>query len=54
MTMVSTIIPTRNRPHLLPETLESVARQGVDDMEVIIVDDASQDPEQNADRKSVV
>jgi len=47
MMRVSTIIPTRNRPHLLPETLESVALQGIEDMEVIIVDDASEDPDRN-------
>lgn len=48
MTSVSTIIPTHNRPHLLRETVASVAAQDIRDMEVIVVDDASESPEHNA------
>ena len=42
MPKVSIIIPTHNRPHLLPFAIESVRASGVD-VEVIVVDDASQD-----------
>jgi glycosyltransferase involved in cell wall biosynthesis len=38
---ISVIIPTYNRPHLLPRALESVASQAHSDVEVIVVDDAS-------------
>ncbi len=39
---VSIIIPTHNRPHLLPRAVESAQRAGRD-VEVILVDDASTD-----------
>ena len=42
MSKVSVIIPTFNRPHLLPQAVESVHRAGRD-IEVIVVDDASTD-----------
>ena len=42
MAKVSIIIPTWNRPHLLPRAIESARAPGVD-VEVIVVDDASQD-----------
>lgn len=42
MSKVSVIIPTFNRPHLLPRAVESVHRAGRD-IEVIVVDDASAD-----------
>lgn len=42
MTRVSLIIPTFNRPHLLPRCLRS-AREAGTDVEIIIVDDASTD-----------
>jgi glycosyltransferase involved in cell wall biosynthesis len=41
MPLVSVIIPTRNRPHLLQRTLDSVLNQSTDNLEVIVVDDAS-------------
>jgi hypothetical protein len=41
--LVSVIIPTRNRPHLLPRTLESVLKQSTENLEVIVVDDGSTD-----------
>jgi Glycosyl transferase family 2 len=37
------IIPTRNRAHLLSQTLDSVQHQTWSDWEVIVVDDGSQD-----------
>jgi glycosyltransferase involved in cell wall biosynthesis len=40
---VSVVIPTRNRRHLLPRTLASVLGQVGVELEVIIVDDASDD-----------
>jgi glycosyltransferase involved in cell wall biosynthesis len=42
MNKVSLIIPTFNRPHLLPRAVESARRAGRD-VEVIVVDDASTD-----------
>ena len=39
--LVSIIIPTHNRPDLLPEALASVAAQTMADWQVIIVDDGS-------------
>ena len=42
MPRVSLIIPTFDRPHLLPRAVESAMRAGTD-VEVIVVDDASTD-----------
>lgn len=38
------VIPTYGRAALLPDALGSVLAQGVDDLEVIVVDDASPEP----------
>jgi len=43
MTLVSVIIPTHNRAHLLQRTLESVLKQSTENLEVIVVDDGSTD-----------
>lgn len=40
---VSVIVPTYNRAHSLPRTVESVLSQTLEDFELIIVDDASAD-----------
>jgi glycosyltransferase involved in cell wall biosynthesis len=40
---VSVIVPTRNRPHLLPRALESLEAQSFKDFEIVIIDD--NDPE---------
>src|SRR5690242_20704176 len=50
MTKVSLIIPTFNRPHLLPRAVASALRAG-SDVEVIVVDDASQDDTASVCRK---
>jgi glycosyltransferase involved in cell wall biosynthesis len=42
MPTASIIIPTHNRPHLLPQTIQSAFASGKN-VEVIVVDDASQD-----------
>jgi glycosyltransferase involved in cell wall biosynthesis len=42
MPAVSIIIPTRNRPQLLPRAVESARAAGTD-VEIIVVDDASED-----------
>jgi len=42
MPSVSIIIPTHNRPHLLPRAVESARAAGTD-VEIIVVDDASTD-----------
>ena len=41
---LSVVIPTRNRPQLLNEALQSVARQAGPECEIVIVDDASTPP----------
>lgn len=41
--MVSVVIPTYNRAHLLPRAIESVLTQTMQDFELVIVDDASTD-----------
>ena len=46
MPRVSVIIPTFDRPHLLPRAVESALRAGTD-VEVIVVDDASTDSTAN-------
>ena len=43
---ISIIIPTYNRPHLLPRAVNSALAQTVEDIEVIVVDDASPEPVQ--------
>ena len=42
MAKVSLIIPTFNRPQMLPRCVESALRAGRD-VEVVVVDDASSD-----------
>ena len=42
MARVSMIIPTRNRATLLPQAIES-AKQAGQDLEIIVIDDASSD-----------
>ncbi len=41
--MISVVIPTYNAEKFMPALLDSIFRQAVDDMEVIIVDDCSTD-----------
>lgn len=42
--ILSIIIPTRDRPHLLSRAVKSALEQTADDFEVIVVDDASTQP----------
>ena len=42
--LFSVILPTHNRPHLLPQAIESVLAQTVDDFQLVIVDDGSDPP----------
>lgn len=42
--LLSIIIPTRDRPHLLPRAVQSALSHTMDDLEVIVVDDGSLQP----------
>lgn len=42
--LVSVIVPTHNRPHLLEAAVDSVVRQDWDEWELIVVDDGSSPP----------
>lgn len=42
--LLSIIIPTYNRPHLLPRAVRSALEQTMEDLEVIVVDDGSTEP----------
>jgi GT2 family glycosyltransferase len=42
--MITYVIPTRNRPHILEETLLALAALGPHDAEVLVIDNASQTP----------
>jgi glycosyltransferase involved in cell wall biosynthesis len=44
MPQLSIIIPTRDRPQLLPRAVKSALSQTITDLEVIVVDDASTQP----------
>ncbi len=48
MSLVSVVVPTRDRPNLLAQTLLSVRAQRDVDLEILVVDDASGDPSATA------
>ena len=41
--MISIVIPTYNSEKFMPHLLESIFKNGIEDMEVILVDDCSTD-----------
>jgi glycosyltransferase involved in cell wall biosynthesis len=43
--VVSVVVPTRDRPHLLRETLESILGQSMKELEILVVSDAGVDIE---------
>ncbi len=49
MVDVTVVVPTHNRPHWLRQTLRAVSLQRDVDLEVIVIDDGSRDPEAVAD-----
>ena len=42
--ILSIIIPTYNRPHFLPRAVKSALQQTIEEVEVIVVDDGSDEP----------
>ena len=42
--LLTIVVPTRDRPHLLPRAVDSALAQTVDDVEVVVVDDGSAEP----------
>lgn len=48
MSLVSVVIPTRDRPDLLAQAVRSVRAQRDVDLEILVVDDASSDPSATA------
>ncbi|KST69934.1 glycosyltransferase family 2 protein [Mastigocoleus testarum] len=47
--LISIIIPTHNRQHLVPHAVKSALEQTIEDLEVIVIDDASEPPVDLAD-----
>jgi glycosyltransferase involved in cell wall biosynthesis len=52
-TLVSVVVPTRNRPTMLRTSLEAIARQGIQGLQVIVVDDGSKAQEAHANEQLV-
>ncbi|MGA2551420.1 MAG: glycosyltransferase family A protein [Burkholderiaceae bacterium] len=48
--LVSVIVPTRNRPHVLATALAAIARQGHLELEIVVVDDGSSTESAQANR----
>lgn len=46
MPTVSVVVPAYNRAHVLPRAIESVLSQTLDDLEIVVVDDNSEDDTQ--------
>jgi glycosyltransferase involved in cell wall biosynthesis len=49
--LFSIVVPTYNRAHLIPATIESILSQGYKDFEVLIIDDGSTDNTQEVVQK---
>jgi cellulose synthase/poly-beta-1,6-N-acetylglucosamine synthase-like glycosyltransferase len=51
MPSVSVVIPTRNRARVVPRAIRSVLTQTLQDFEILVVDDASEDDTEASVRK---
>jgi glycosyltransferase involved in cell wall biosynthesis len=52
--LVSAIVPTYNRAHIIGKTIESIMKQSYSDIELIIIDDGSTDNTEQAIQKYII
>jgi glycosyltransferase involved in cell wall biosynthesis len=49
--LVSVIVPTRNRPHMLRKSLEAIARQNIGGIQIVVIDDGSRTDDAQANEQ---